>query len=130
MSHDTLYFINEAQNVFGKIPIDPVTGIPLGFAFIIARALARSVFDDFALTSAGDVAYVATEIGDVIDRINLRTGAQKIVAGEANSTEIDGPTSVAFGRKSNGKVDPGVLFVTTSGGQLVKVHSQWWPLRY
>ena len=120
--HGTLYFTNGAQNIFGKIPIDSVTGIPLGFASIIARALPGGVYDDFAISPSGDVAYVTTEKGDVIERIDLRTGAQKIVAGEANSTELDGPVSAAFGRKSNGKVDHGVLFVVTSGGQLVRVH--------
>ena len=120
--NDTLYFTNSVQNIFGKILVDPVLGIPLSFASVIARAPPGGIYDDFALSPSGNLAYVATKTGNVIERVNLRTGAQKVVAGEANSTEIDKPSSAAFGRKCNDKVDPGVFYVTMGGGQLVKVH--------
>ena len=112
----TLYFTNGFQNVFGKIPIDPVTGIAKHPASVIARALPPAKgYDDFAISPHGDAAYVANPGGNFIEKIDLKTGKQVIVAGKVNSTEISGPTSAAFGRKGNGKVKERVLYVTTSG---------------
>lgn len=118
---DILYFTNGAQKVFGKIPIDPLTGISLSFASTIANTLSPTgAYDDFAVIPHGKVAFVATGEGNAIERINLKTGRQDIVAGGINSTVLEGPTSAAFGRKKNGTLDPGTLFVTTFGGQLVQ----------
>ncbi|KAL8916278.1 MAG: hypothetical protein Q9208_008607 [Pyrenodesmia sp. 3 TL-2023] len=111
---DTLYFTNGAQNVFGKIPIDPVTGIAKNStASVVSRALPPSRgYDDFAISPSGNVAFVANPGGGFIERVDLRTGQQEIVAGRINSTEIAQPTSAAFGRKGNKTI----LFVTTEGG--------------
>ncbi|KAL8907237.1 MAG: hypothetical protein Q9207_001538 [Kuettlingeria erythrocarpa] len=110
----TLYFTNGAQNVFGKIAIDPVTGIAQNStASVVSRALPPSRgYDDFALSPSGNVAFVANPGGGFIERVDLRTGQQEIVAGQINSTEIAQPTSAAFGRRGNKRV----LFVTTEGG--------------
>lgn len=80
----------------------------------------NGTYDDFAVSPRGKVAFVATGAGNAIERIDLKTGRRDIVAGGISSTVLEGPTSAAFGRKKNGTLDPGTLFVTTSGGQLVK----------
>lgn len=124
--HDTLYFTNGAQKVFGKIPIDPLTGISLSSASTIAYTLSPTgTYDDFAVSPHGKVAFVATGAGNAIERIDLKTGRQDIVAGGINSTALEGPTSTAYGRKKNGTLNPGTLFVTTSGGQLVNFQVGW-----
>lgn len=123
VSNGILYFTNGIRKVFGKILIDPVTGISLGPASTIAKTLsAAGNYDDFAVSPDGKVAFVATGLGNSIERIDLKTGTQTIFAGGGKSTWLKGPTSVAFGRKKNGAPDPGALFVTTATGQLVKIY--------
>ncbi|KAL8651416.1 MAG: hypothetical protein Q9226_004716 [Calogaya cf. arnoldii] len=102
-----------SMNVFGKIPVDPVTGIAKNStASVVSRALPPSRgYDDFALTPRGDVAFVASSGGGFIERVDLETGQQEIVAGKINSTEIAQPTSAAFGKQGRKTV----LYVTTEG---------------
>ncbi|KAL8821527.1 MAG: hypothetical protein Q9223_000435 [Gallowayella weberi] len=118
----TLYFTNSAQKVFGKIPIDPRTGSSLGSAAAIAKPLSPAGgYDDFALSPSGDAAFMATGAANGIEKIDLESGRQEFVVGGLNSTVLNRPTSAAFARSGNGKVDLRVFFVTTAGGQLVKV---------
>ena len=110
----TLYFTNVAQSIFGRVPIDLRTGQARGPASVIAHALYPSAgYDDFALVR-GD-AYVANSVGNFIERIDLGSGRQSVVAGDINSTEVAQPTSAALGRD-------GTLFVTTGGGLLAPVN--------
>lgn len=108
----TLYFTNTAQNLLGAIPISLSTGVARGPASVISRGLPPGLgYDDFALGKEG-VAYVANAGGDFVERVDLKTGKQSILAGKYNTTEIAEPTSVALGRGEG----EGTLFVTTAGG--------------
>ena len=116
----TLYFTNSAQKILGKIDIDLKTGAARGPATIIAHSLPNPPdlgYDDFAISNKG-VAFVANGPGNFIERVDLKSGQQSIVAGEVNSTEIAEPTAAALGR--NGRED--TLFVTTAGGLLFPVN--------
>ncbi|KAL8700253.1 MAG: hypothetical protein Q9201_005550 [Fulgogasparrea decipioides] len=111
----TLYFTSSAQTLFGKVEIDLKTGAARGPASIIAHTLPFGAgYDDFALSNKGDAAFLTNGAGNLIERVDLRSGRQSIVAGSINSTAIVGPTSAKFGR--NGRED--VLYVTTGGGFL------------
>ena len=118
----TLYFANSAQKLLAKIDIDLRTGAPRGPGTVIAHSLPNPPdlgYDDFAVSSRnGGVAYVTNGPGNFIERVDLKTGQQSIVAGDVDSTEIAEPTAAAFGR--NGRED--VLFVTTAGGLLFPVN--------
>ena len=109
----TLYFTNSAQNLLGQIQIDPETGVPQGPGSIIAHVLPPSKgYDDFALNSGGDVAFLSNSASESIEYVNLKTRRQAFIAGSINSTDIAQPTAAAFGRgRASGR-----LFVTTSGG--------------
>lgn len=125
----TLYFTNSAQDIFASIEIDPETGSALTSPRIISHGLTSvpshssnstnnsshtEFYDDFTLTPDGQTAYLGTQAGNSIVKVDISTGKQSIVAGDVNSTEIAEPAAVAFGRKS-GK-ETGVLYVTTAGG--------------
>ena len=114
---DDLYFTNPAQNLFGRLPLDLKTGAARGPAnTIFTGPPSTAAFDDFALSESG-VAFLASAFSNVIERVNVRTKREIIVAGNLNSTVIAEPTSAAFGR--NGKED--MLFVTTGGGHFIPV---------
>lgn len=129
ISGDNLYFTNTAQRIFGMIPIDPHTGITLGSAASInSEESPTGTYDDFALSPNGKVALLTTTTGNDLERINLKNGRQDIPTEESEESESEsaiphGPTSAAYGRKKNGKHDSGILFVTTSGGQLMRYHT-------
>ncbi|KAL8731898.1 MAG: hypothetical protein Q9181_004149 [Wetmoreana brouardii] len=109
----TLYFTSSAQALFGKVEIDLETGAARGPASVIAHTLPFGAgYDDFALSNTGDAAFLANSAGNLIERVDLRSGRQSIVAGSVNSTAIASPTSAKFGRF--GRED--VLYVTTGGG--------------
>ncbi|KAL6721989.1 hypothetical protein ACLMJK_001094 [Lecanora helva] len=117
-----LYFTNTAQKVFGKIPIDPQTGISLDSANVIAETLdAAGAYDDFAVNSSDDSAFVATGAANEIEKVDLKSPRQEVVIGGSRGTAIDRPTSAAFARSGNGDVNRRVFFVATSGGQVVEV---------
>ena len=113
----TLYFTNTAQNILGRVEIDLKTGAALGPASKIVDALPPGKgYGDFAVS--GDIAYVTNGAGNFVERVNLRSFAQAIIAGQLNSTEIAEPTAAALGR--DGKEN--ILFVTTGGGLLAPVN--------
>ena len=114
----TLYFTNSAQNLLAQVDIDLKTGTARGPASKIVNGLPPAVgYDDFALDRKGN-AYVTSAAGNFIERVDLRSGKQTIVAGAIDSTDIAEPTAAAFGR--DGKED--ILFVTTAGGLFFPVN--------
>ena len=113
-----LYFTNTAQNILGKVPINLKTSAARGPASVVVDALAPAKgYGDFALAETG-IAYATNAAGNFVERVNLNSKQQTIIAGQINSTEIAEPTAAALGR--NGKED--VLFVTTGGGLLIPVN--------
>ena len=118
ISSDILYFTNSAQNLLGRLPLNSKTGTARGPATKIVNGLPPSVgYDDFALSDNG-IAFLTNAAGNFIERVNVRTLEQTIVAGEIDSTEFAEPTAAAFGR--NGKEN--ILFVTTGGGLFFPVN--------
>ena len=114
----TLYFTNTAQNLLGRVEIDLQTGAARGPGSIIVNTLPPAKgYDDVALSSKSE-AFVSNAAGNFIERFDLVTRQQTIIAGEINSTEIAEPMSAAFGR--NGKED--ILYVTTAGGLFFPVN--------
>ena len=117
----TLYFTNSAQDIFASMEIDSETGAAKTAPRIISHGLTSlpsssptEFYDDFALTPDGKTAYLSTQAGNSIVRVDIRTGKQSIIAGHLNSTEIAEPAAAAFGRE-NGK-ETSVLYVATAGG--------------
>ncbi|KAL8791817.1 MAG: hypothetical protein Q9195_005553 [Heterodermia aff. obscurata] len=114
----TLYFTNTAQNLLGRVDIDLETGAALGPASTVVDALPPGKgYGDLAL-SGGGIAYVTNAAGNFVERVDVRSRRQVIIAGQINSTEIAEPTAAALGRR--GEED--VLFVTTGGGLLIPVN--------
>ena len=61
-----------AQNILGRVEIDPKTGLPVGPPSVIANTLPPSLgYDDFALNSKGE-AFVANVAGNFIERIDSK----------------------------------------------------------
>ena len=107
----SLYFTNSAQAILAKIPLH-ANGKAAGPAEIIAHAPPGASFDDFTFDKFGN-ALLATSAGNSIAEVS-RNGAEKIIAGNVNSTAIAEPTSAQLGKN-------GVLYVTTAGGLAVPV---------
>ena len=115
---NTLYFTNTAQNLLGRVDINLKTGAALGPASKVVDALPPGKgYGDLALSGNG-IAYLTNAAGNFVERVNLKSHRQTIIAGQINSTEIAEPTAAAFGR--HGKED--ILFVTTGGGLLIPVN--------
>lgn len=119
----TLYFTSSQQRVFGKIDLDS-NGEQEGPAVKIATALTEQGVaprrDDFALDRSLTYAYVATEAGNSIQRIDLSDGTVSVFAGNVNSTEIAEPTAVVFGRTEE---DGDTLYSVTAGGLAFPVYT-------
>ena len=125
ISTTTLYFTNSAQDILGSVPIDGKTGKALKPATIVTHGLASqpgepslASYDDFALSADGRSAFLASIGGNVISKVEIATGKQRIIAGNLNSTEIAQPTAAQFGSGDKS----GVLYVTTAGGLKVPVN--------
>ena len=76
--------------------------------------------DDFAIDHFGSCAYVATEMGNSVQRIDLHTGSVEVFAGDLNSTAIAQPTAATFGRTCK---DYDVLYVVTAGGLAYPIYT-------
>ena len=114
----TLYFTSSAPNLLGRVNIDPKTGAALGPTSKVVNGLHPAVgYDDFALNFNGQ-AFATNAAGNLIERVDLGTQQQTIVAGNINSTDITEPSLAAFGR--NWKEN--TLFVTTIGGLLFPIN--------
>lgn len=104
-----LYYSNTFQQLFGRIPINTCTGEATGAYEVFGTAFG---IDDFALDERGQ-AYVAAGFINEVYELGSN-GKSRLIAGQTNSTLVEGATSGVFGRTS---LDKGVLYITTSGGQ-------------
>ncbi len=110
--HNTLYFDNYSQALLARVRVN-VNGTAAGPVEKIASGATGISYDDFALDRDGN-AFLTTGPGNSIQEVST-DGSQRIIAGSANSTELQEPTSAQFGRTA---ADGHVLYVTSTGGVL------------
>ena len=84
-------------------------------------------WDDFTIDSTGQFAYIATKIGNTIQRIDLNDGKVDILAGGLNNTSIVEPTSVVFGRTP---CDLWTVYTATGGGLAYPVYTKDGPKQF
>ena len=112
-----VYFATSGSNIFGRFPVDPITGKQTAPAVEIVSAFNSTLnYDDFAITADGARAFLPTGSANSLEEIWIDPfsgeGKGWIVAGNLNSTLLAEPTSAAFGR-ANGD---GYVYVSTAGG--------------
>lgn len=109
-----LYYTSTAQQVFMRIPVDPVTLDAAGAPEFLA---ALTDGDDFCLDDTAGFAYVTRHRANTLSRVPLtpRHGSEvRAIAGEPLNPALVGPSSAAWGRQPG---DVGrVMYVTTDGG--------------
>lgn len=109
-----LYYTSTAQQVFMRIPVDPVTLDATGTPEFIA---AITDGDDFCIDETTGFAYVTRHRANTLDRVPLtpRHGTEvRHLAGDPLDPAIVGPSSAYWGREPG---DEGhVMYVTTDGG--------------
>lgn len=117
---DVLYFDNVGQGTLNRASIELAVGngtlaeaVKIGPVETIATTPSSAEqWDDFAFDCEGNV-FIAAGGANTVQRIDARSGAVEVVAGDLNSTLLAEPTSVKFGRRED---DADVLYVTTGGG--------------
>ena len=109
-----LYYTSTAQKVFMRVPVDPATLEPVGYAGVRRRI---DNADDFCIDEDAGFAYVTRHRANTLDRVPLapRHGSEvRHLAGDPFDPVLVGPSSASWGR---GPGDHGrVMFVTTDGG--------------
>jgi hypothetical protein len=109
-----LYYTSTAQQVFMRVPVDPVTRAATGGPQFVA---AVDNADDFCLDERAGFAYVARHRANTLTRVPLapRHGSEvRPIAGDPFDSALAGPSSAAWGRQPG---DVGrVAYVTTDGG--------------
>ena len=108
----TRYFTTPAQMLLAKVQIN-TDGTPQGNAVIVAHAFAGTTYDDFAVRETSGDVFLAANAANAITEVAADSGAQRIVAGNVNSSCIAERSSGAFGRPSGVR---DTLYVTTAGG--------------
>ncbi|KAJ2983169.1 hypothetical protein NQ176_g883 [Zarea fungicola] len=103
-----LYYSNTPKELFGRIPINTLSGEATGGYKVIHLGFE---VDDFAIRNRA--AYAAAGVINEVFRIGPDWESM-LVAGAVNSTLVEGATSAVFGRTWS---DKDILYVTTSGGQ-------------
>jgi hypothetical protein len=110
-----LYYTSTAQQVFMRVPVDPVSLQPAGGPQFVA---AVDQTDDFCLDEDAGFAYVTRHRGNTLDRVPLEPGHGSEVrhlAGDPFDPLLAGPSSAYWGRAPG---DQGrVFYVTTDGGR-------------
>jgi hypothetical protein len=96
------------------VAVDPASYTPVGEPEVVAADIA----DDFCLDENAGVAYLTTHTDNTIVRVPIHPGADgatcSVVAGDASTEQLVGPSSAAWAR---GPADYGrVAYVTTDGG--------------
>lgn len=118
---DFIYFTNSALGTFARVLIDE-QGNQAGKIEVLARSPSASeIYDDFAFDCAGN-AYVAVH-STAVFKITP-DGEQTLLAGGANSSTFQEPTSVALANDQKSiYVSTGGAFAgdPITGGQLVQV---------
>ncbi|TRM62408.1 hypothetical protein BD626DRAFT_458868 [Schizophyllum amplum] len=104
----SVYFTNIGQEVFGRVPVF-ANGSQAGAAEVVMQG---EMCDDFLLDDAGNAIIAVYGSNDVI-RVDVANGNSTVIAGNANSTELEAVTAVAWGRTAR---DSGSLYVSRNGG--------------
>ena len=127
---NNLYFSNSQRHLFGYVELEG-NGYQKGDGVLVATPFieqgVNANWDDFAVDEAGQFAYIATEIGQTIQRIDLNNGEVMVFAGGLNSTTIAQPTSVVFGRTVS---DAEALYAVTAGGFAYPVYTSDGPKQF
>ncbi|CRG89208.1 hypothetical protein PISL3812_06244 [Talaromyces islandicus] len=90
-----VYFTTTSQTIFAGIKVDPDTLDPIGDPVEVTDRWMWA--DDFIIDEIADVAYVTTHRQNSIERINLKTGAQRTCIGRPVMPDLLlGPTSGAW----------------------------------
>ncbi|KAM3528361.1 hypothetical protein MY4038_005899 [Beauveria bassiana] len=114
IAENYLYYVNTFNPLYGRVPIDSVTGEATGPYERISTSVPA---DDFAL-DANKTAYVAGGIANVVTKIELN-GESTVIAGNLNSSFVAAGTATVFGRT---RKDQHVLYVTTGGASEAPVN--------
>jgi hypothetical protein len=106
-----VYFTNSFQALFARVPVKlygPDAGSTTGDYQIIVN----NIFgDDFAFDKEGN-AYITQDPSDALQLVT-KEGEVHVLAGNVNSTIVEGDTADAFGRTP---WDENILYVVTNGG--------------
>lgn len=102
-----LYFTNSFQYLFARVPIS-AQGTHTGAYEVVAHS---GPSDDFTFDIEGN-AYITQDPGDALEQVTPQ-GKVTVLAGNTNSTILEGDTAVAFGRTWR---DFDTLYITTNGG--------------
>jgi sugar lactone lactonase YvrE len=106
-----VYFTNSFQKLFARVPVNlqgPDAGLATGDYEIVAN---NGFGDDFTFDKEG-TAYITQDPGNGLELVN-QEGKVTLLAGNVNSTIVEGDTADAFGRT---KWDEDILYVVTNGG--------------
>jgi len=123
-----LYYDNTNRATFCRIPIDRLTGQPLGPAEILVKSNIDTIFpDDFVIDFAGNAWMTSDKLSEVSLLRNVGSGEHpviEIVAGDRSDASIAGFTAAHFGT-SKMDLERGALYVTTNGGPVNYFFSNW-----
>jgi sugar lactone lactonase YvrE len=108
-----LYYSNTLKSGINEVAIDTKTGKATGKARVFGSDMGIGS-DDFALSSAGDLAYVCNQFSHELIKVDLisETAKSVAIAGSKKSGLLLGPTSAVFGRTAN---TSNTIYVTTAG---------------
>jgi len=109
--NSSVYFTNSFKGLFAKVPVTlegPNAGSATGEYEVVAK---NGVGDDFIFDKEGN-AYITQDPSDALQLVN-QEGQVTVLAGNTNSTLLEGDTADAFGRT---KSDENILYVVTNGG--------------
>jgi sugar lactone lactonase YvrE len=109
--NSSVYFTNSLQGLFARVPVNlygPNAGSATGDYEVIAH---NGVGDDFTFDKEGN-AYIAQDLGDAL-QVVTQDGKVTVLAGNVNSTIVEGDTADAFGKTA---WDENTLYVVTNGG--------------
>jgi len=106
--HDgSLYFTNSGRSIVGRVPIQP-DGSAADNASIVVSGMYG---DDFTFGARGDL-FIADALG-TLDFVGPHGSSGAVLAGNANSSALAGPSACRFGRTT---LDEGSLYISTTGG--------------
>lgn len=106
-----VYFTNSFQGLFARVPVNiygPDAGSATGDYEVVAN---NGASDDFAFDKEGN-AYITQDPSDALQLVT-KQGNVHVLAGNVNSTIVEGDTADAFGRTP---WDENILYIVTNGG--------------
>ncbi|KAE9407859.1 hypothetical protein BT96DRAFT_850054 [Gymnopus androsaceus JB14] len=103
-----LYFTNTNRKILARVPIHP-DGRAIGQAKVVASDIP---VDDFTFDRDGNV-ILALNSDNEIGKIDVETGDVMVLAGSLDSTLLEDPTMVRFGRRGEDKRS---VYVSRNGG--------------